>query len=72
MKAIKNLTYHNLMIVIHKIQKKGYSFSESERLAKHIFSEFLARPLGMSINARINQILTKEEWMRENNIEGSC
>lgn len=72
MRNIKNLTYHNMMIVIHKIQKKGYSFSESERLAKQIFSEFLARPLGMSINARINQILTKEEWIKENNLWGNC
>ena len=60
--AIKHMTYRNLMIVIHKIQAKGWSFDESERMARNIFSEFSARPLGMSIEERINRIMTRQEW----------
>ena len=62
---MKNLTYHNLMVVIHKIQAKGYDFEESERLARHVFEEFAARPQGMSIEERVRRILTKEEWKKE-------
>ena len=62
---IKNLTYRNLMIVIKRIQAKGYDFEESERLARHVFDEFAARPQGMSIEERVRRILTKEEWERE-------
>lgn len=62
---MKNLTYHNLMAVIHKIQAKGYDFEESERLARHVFAEFAARPQGMSIEERVRRILTKDEFERE-------
>ena len=62
---IKNLTYRNLMIVIKRIQAKGYDFEESERLARHVFAEFAARPQGMSIEERVRRILTKEEWKKE-------
>ena len=62
---MKNLTYHNLMAVIHKIQAKGYDFEASERLARNIFAEFAARPQGMSIEERVRRILTKEEFERE-------
>ena len=62
---IKNLTYRNLMIVIKRIQAKGYDFEESERLARHVFAEFAARPQGMSIEERVRRILTKEEWETE-------
>ena len=58
---IKNKTYRNLMIVIHKIQQKGYNFDEAEKMAKNIFDEFEARPLGMSIEERVRRILPKEE-----------
>ena len=41
---IRNLTYHNLMAVIHKLQKKGYTFEEAvyevdilESFANYIF-----------------------------------
>lgn len=61
---IKNLTYHNLMTVIHKIEKKGYSFKEAEPIARRIFAEF--NPYGMSIQAMIDQVMTKEEWEAEN------
>lgn len=60
--AIKSLTHHNLMVVIHKIEAKGYDFSEAERLARSIFNEFAARPQGMNIEERVRRILTKEEF----------
>ena len=62
---MRNLTYRNLMAVIHKIQAKGYDFEESERLARNIFAEFEARPQGMSIEERVRRILTREEFERE-------
>lgn len=62
---MKNLAYHNLMVVIRKPQTKGYDFEESERLARHVFEEFAARPQGMSIEERVRRILTKEEWEAE-------
>ena len=58
---IKNRTYRNVMIVINKIQRKGYEFDEAEKMAKTIFDEFEARPLGMSIEERVRRILPKEE-----------
>ena len=58
---IKNRTYRNVMIVINKIQQKGYEFDEAEKMAKTIFDEFEARPLGMSIEERVRRILPKEE-----------
>ena len=60
--AIKRLTYYNLMVVIHKIEAKGYDFEVSRRLARNIFSEFEASPHGLSIEERVRRILTKEEW----------
>ncbi len=62
---MKNLTYHNLMVVIHKIQAKGYDFEESKRLARNVFDEFAACPQGLSIEERVRRILTKEEFERE-------
>ena len=49
MGQMRRLTYRNLMTVIRRIEAKGYDFQESERLARHIFAEFEARPQGMSI-----------------------
>ena len=60
--AIKSLTHHNLMALIHKIEAKGYDFPEAERLARSIFNEFAARPQGMSIEERVRRILIKEEF----------
>ena len=65
-RQMRNLTYNNLMAAIRKIEKKGYDFNESERLARSIFDEFLAHPQGLSIENRVAQILTKEEWEAEN------
>ena len=62
MMAIKNMTYRNLMAVIHKIEAKGYDFETSEQLARNIFSEFAAAPQGLSIEEQVQRILTKAEW----------
>ena len=37
-KQIKRLTYRNLLIVIHKIEAKGYDFKEGEYLRISRFS----------------------------------
>lgn len=58
---MRNLTYRNLMVVINRIMKKGYDFTESEKMARNIFEEFSARPEGMSIEARIEMIQNKED-----------
>ena len=62
---IKNLTYHNLMVVINKLMAKGWNREESEKMARNMFAEFKARPLGMSIEERIRRTLTREEWEEE-------
>ena len=61
----KNLTYRNLLAVIHKLEKKGYSFSEAEPMARRIFEEYQSSPLGVSIEERVNRIMSKEDWIRE-------
>ena len=33
-----------------------------EKSARNIFAEYEACPMGMSIESRVNAILTKEEW----------
>ena len=62
---MKNLTYYNLIVVIRKIQAKGYDFETSKRLARGVFDEFAACPQGLSIEERVRRILTREEWERE-------
>ena len=64
-KHIKRLTYHNFMTVIHKIMAKGYTLEEAEPVARNIFAEFESSPLGISIETRVERILTKEEWLKE-------
>ena len=43
---------------------KGYDFETSERLARSVFTEYAARPEGLSIEQRIERILDYEEWVR--------
>ena len=64
-RKIKHMTYHNLIAVIRKIQAKGYDFEASERLARSVFTEYVARPEGLSIEQRIERILDYEEWVRQ-------
>ena len=61
-KQMKNMTYRNLMSVIHKIEAKGYTFEEAEPMARRIFEDFQSQPLGLSIESRIGMILSKAEW----------
>lgn len=63
MKHIKNYTYHNLMIVIHRIMAKGYSLEEAEPIAKKIFDNY--NPLGLSIEAMTDKVISKYEWLKE-------
>ena len=63
---MKRMTYHNLMVVIHKLQAKGWNFEEAESMARNYFAEFEACPMGMSIEERIRRQPTREEW------EGYC
>lgn len=58
--AMRNMTYRNLMAVIHKIEAKGYTFEEAELIARRIFAEYT--PQGLSIEERVRRILTKAEW----------
>ena len=62
---MRNLTNRNLMEVIWKIQTKSYEQPEAERLTRSVFAEFLSCPQDMSIEERVRQILTKEEWEKE-------
>ena len=64
-RQMRNLTYRNLMAVIHKIEAKGYDFEESERLARGVFAEFQNHSQGLSIEERVRRDLTKEEWEKE-------
>ena len=66
----RNMTYRNLMAVIRKIEAKGYTFGEAEPVARNIFTEFEARPQGMSIEERVRQVLTREEWEKECRVYG--
>ena len=59
------LLINRFLHLSQKIQAKGYDFQTAERLARNIFSEFAARPKGLSIEARIERILDHEEWVRE-------
>ena len=60
---IKNLTYRNLMIIVHKLEKKGYTFEEAVPLARNIFAEF--NPNGLSIGRMTEMVLTKSEFENE-------
>ena len=63
MKHIKNYTYHNLMIVIHRIMAKGYTLEEAEPIAKLIFANY--NPLGSTIEEMTDRVISKEEWLKE-------
>ena len=58
MRKIKNLTYHNFMYVIRKIEERGYNFDDSAYMAKVIFREF-GYNSNISIEERINKLPIK-------------
>ena len=59
---MKNMTYHNLMTVIKKIQAKGWNFQEAESIARRIFQQYEACPMGLSIEEQVRRQCTKQEW----------
>jgi len=63
---IKNRTYRNMMIIVNRIQRKGWDFDEAVRLARGIFDSYEARPNGLSIEQMEKRILTVKEWEAEN------
>ena len=58
--AIKNKTYRNFMIVMKRIQNKGYGFEEAEQMTHRIFDQFEAWPNGLSVEALTDMIVRKE------------
>lgn len=66
MRNIKNKTYNNLMLVIGKIQKKGYSFEEAREIAEHLFADFQPNSNSVwTMEKRIDIILPKDEYEAE-------
>ena len=67
MRNIKNKTYNNLMLVIGKIQKKGYSFEEAREIAEHLFADFQPNKANkvLTMEKLIDRILTKDEYEAE-------
>lgn len=62
MKPIKRKTYHNLMRVVSMIQKKGYDFDTSVRLAHQIFDQYEFNPQGLPILSLVDRIIPAEDY----------
>ena len=59
---MKRKTYNNILKAAKLIMKKGYEEKESLEMAVKIFDEMEELNNGMSIEWRISQIISKEEW----------
>ena len=59
---MKRKTYNNVLKAAKLIMKKGYEEKESLEMAVKIFDEMEELNNGMSIEWRISQIISKEEW----------
>lgn len=59
---MKRKTYNNVLKAAKLIMKKGYEEKESLEMAVNIFDEMEELNNGMSIEWRISQIISKEEW----------
>ena len=59
MKPIKTKTHYNFMRVVRMIQKKGYDFDESVRVAQRIFDQYQYEDnqLGLSVLQMVDQII---------------
>lgn len=57
---MKRKTYNNVMRAIKMIQKKGYDFDESSKIALKIFDEHANG--AMPIEWFIDKVITKEEF----------
>ena len=62
---MKRKTYNNVLKVAKLIMKKGYEEKESLEMAVKIFDEMEELNNGMSIEWRISQIISKEEWKEQ-------
>lgn len=62
---MRNKTYRNVIILTHRIQKKGYDFEESSKMALRCFDE--SNPYGMGAEAIADKIVSKEKWENEYN-----
>ena len=60
--TIKRKTYRNFMYVMNRIQAKGYTFEEAERMTHRVFDDYEAQPEGLGVLARVNMIIDKAEW----------
>lgn len=65
-RQIKNRTYRNMMIIVNRIQRKGWDFEEAVRLARGIFDSYEAHPNGLSVEQMERRILTVKEREAEN------
>ena len=68
--VIRNKTYKNFVYVLNKIKAKGYNQTEAEKITHNLFAEL--NPNGMSMDRMIDQILTYDEWIKENNYANGC
>lgn len=60
---MKRLTYHNLLRAIKILQAKGYSFEESEQIAKQKFEYLEQDRTGFwTFEKLADQIVTKDEY----------
>lgn len=60
---MKRLTYHNLLRAIKILQAKGYTFEESEKIAKQKFEYLEQDRTGYwTFEKLAAQIVTKEEY----------
>ena len=62
MKPIKRRTYYNFVRVVKLIMAKGYDRETSGKLARRLFDDYEASPLGLTVLQRVDLILTKEEF----------
>ena len=58
---IKNKTYRTMMYVINRLERdKGYPLDEAKEIAEALFKSF--DPNGISMDAKIDMVITKAEW----------
>ena len=59
---MRNQTYRNVMILMKRLQEKGYDFEESRDLAFKCFENSAGNNKGMKPEQFEQMILTKKEW----------
>lgn len=63
---MRNQTYRNVMILIKRLQKKGYNLEESKELAFKCFENSAGNNNGMRPEQFEQMILSKEDWETQN------